>query len=159
MAASILAGEAQALLVVLGKRLERSGDEFFKAIGLSASQFEIMRILWQQDNLTLGELSHFCCCAPPNITGLIDRLEKKGLLRRTVDPEDRRIARIVLTEAGLKLREPTAQVIEEYLSIFQVFQPEELRQLVVSLKVLYRHLEGDRAEMFLEMLEKQPQSQ
>lgn len=147
-----LSGEAQALLVIIGKGLERRGDEFFKTIGLSASQFEILRILWQQDNLTIGELSQFCCCAPPNITGLVDRLEKKGLLRRTVDLGDRRISRIVLTEEGQKLREPTAQVVRKYLSIFQVFQPDELSELVGLLKMFYRHLEGEGADLFLEML-------
>ncbi|MGE5221566.1 MAG: MarR family winged helix-turn-helix transcriptional regulator [Omnitrophica WOR_2 bacterium] len=157
MAASPLSGEAQALLVIIGKRLEKSGDEFFKDIGLSASQFEIMRILWQQDNLTLGELSNFCCCAPPNITGLVDRLEKKGLLRRIADLKDRRIARIALTEAGRNLREPTAEVIERYLSLFQVFQPGELRELVRMLKLFYRHIEGEGAELFIDMLAKQSQ--
>jgi len=159
MTASTLSGEAQALLVIIGKRLGRSGDEFFKGIGLSASQFEIMRILWQQDHLTLGELSQFCCCAPPNVTGLVDRLEKKGLLRRTVDLEDRRIARIVLTEEGQKLREPTTKVIQKYLSPFQVFQPDELRELVGLLKLFYRHLEGEGADSFLEMLANQSHSQ
>ncbi len=155
MTASALSGEAQALLVMIGKRLERSGDEFFKEIGLSASQFEIMRILWQQDHLTLGELSEFCCCAPANITGLVDRLEKKGLLNRTPDPDDRRISRIVLTEAGRKLQEPTAQVIQKYLSLFEVFQPGELRELVRLLKLFYRHIEGEGADLFLEMLARQ----
>ena len=154
----VLSGEAQALLVTIGKRLERSGDEFFREIGLSASQFEIMRILWQQDHLTLGELSRICCCAPPNVTGLVDRLERKGLLRRAVDPKDRRVARIVLTDEGQKLREPTAKVIEKYLSLFQVFQLDELGEFIRLLKTFYRHLEGGGAEPFLQMLENQSQT-
>jgi DNA-binding MarR family transcriptional regulator len=152
MTASILAGEAQALLVIIGKRLERSGDAFFKEIGLSASQFEILRILWQQDQLTLGELSRLCCCAPANITGLVDRLEKKGLLRRTIDGEDRRIARICLTTEGQQLAEPTAQVVQQYLTAFDVFSPDELHELVGLLKKFYQHLEGEGAGWFLDML-------
>jgi len=152
MTASILPGEAHALLVVIGKRLERSADTFFKEIDLSAAQFDIMRFLWRQDHLTLGELSQFCGCAPANITGLVDRLEKKGLLERSPDPHDRRVARIALTEEGQKLREPTARIVEKYFAIFQVLEPEDLRVLVELLKKFYRRLEGQGADAFLEML-------
>ncbi len=152
MAASQLSGQAQALLVLLGRRLERSGDEFLKEIGLSASQFEIMRMLWRQDHLTLSELSILCGCAPSNITGLVDRLEKKGLLRRALDSEDRRVARIVLTEEGRKLKAPTGRIIQKYLATFDVFNSQELHTLVSSLEKLYRHLEGEAADVLLERL-------
>ncbi len=152
MTQSILSAEAQALLVMIGKRLERSGDEFFKEIGLSAAQFDIMRMLWQRDGLTLGDLSRLCCCAPANVTGLADRLEKKGLLRRAADAKDRRVSRIFLTEDGRKLREPTARVIEKYLALFQVLSTDELRKLVDTLKTLYRHLEGEGAEGYIELI-------
>lgn len=152
MPASVTAGEAHALLVMIGKRLEHSVGEYFNEIDLSPPQFEIMRFLWLRDHLTLGELSHYCGCVPANITGLVDRLEKKGLLKRVPVPGDRRVARISLTEAGKQLRDPAGKVMEQYLAIFQGLDQEELRSLVVLLKKLFRHLEGPGSGAFLEML-------
>ncbi len=42
---------------------------------------------------------------PSNITGLIDRLEARGLVERRPDPQDRRIKGLALTSAGARLRE------------------------------------------------------
>lgn len=42
-------------------------------------------------------------CEPSNITGLVDRLEKRGLVERLADPQDRRVKLIAPTEAGTEL--------------------------------------------------------
>jgi DNA-binding MarR family transcriptional regulator len=42
-------------------------------------------------------------CEPSNVTGLVDRLEKHGLVERRTDPQDRRIKLIAPTEAGTEL--------------------------------------------------------
>jgi DNA-binding MarR family transcriptional regulator len=39
-----------------------------------------------------------------NLTGLVDRLEQRGLVRRAADPQDRRVRQVALTEAGMRLR-------------------------------------------------------
>ena len=60
-------------------------------------------------------------CDTSNVTGIVDRLEDRGLVERRVDPRDRRVKRLVLTEEGEALRELLAVRLSE--------PPEPLRQL------------------------------
>lgn len=72
--------------------------------GLTAPQWAILAGLWEQDAQPLsavGAIFHF---DKPTTTGIVDRLEDKGLVRRVRDLEDRRITRVHLTKAGAQLR-------------------------------------------------------
>jgi DNA-binding MarR family transcriptional regulator len=68
---------------------------------------------------SFSELATALGCAKTNVTGLVDRLERRALLRREADAEDRRVTRVVLTEAGsaigVRLREEFAGSIAEHL--------------------------------------------
>jgi DNA-binding MarR family transcriptional regulator len=44
-------------------------------------------------------------CDPSNVTGLIDRIEDRGLVERVVDPADRRVRLLALTSGGRRVRE------------------------------------------------------
>jgi DNA-binding MarR family transcriptional regulator len=52
---------------------------------------------------TMGELAEMLCCDASNVTGIVDRLEARGIVQRQVVPGDRRVKRIVLTEDGRRL--------------------------------------------------------
>ncbi len=54
--------------------------------------------------LPMNELAAMLACDNSNVTGLVDRLEARGLVGRQASPEDRRIKRIVLTAAGSHMR-------------------------------------------------------
>lgn len=56
---------------------------------------------WQRP--ALGQLAHALGCDKTNVTGLVDRAAKKGLVRRAVDPKDRRVTRVDVTEEGRDL--------------------------------------------------------
>lgn len=53
--------------------------------------------------LSMGELADRLYCDASNITGIVDRLESRGLVDRQPDPTDRRVKRLVLTDAGRAL--------------------------------------------------------
>jgi MarR family transcriptional regulator, organic hydroperoxide resistance regulator len=55
--------------------------------------------------MTMRELAGELACDASNATGLVDRLEHRGLLERQADEGDRRIKRVCLTSAGRRLRE------------------------------------------------------
>jgi DNA-binding MarR family transcriptional regulator len=55
--------------------------------------------------LSMRELADRLGCDASNVTGIVDRLEERGLLERQVLPGDRRVKRLVLTEEGRALRE------------------------------------------------------
>jgi DNA-binding MarR family transcriptional regulator len=68
-------------------------------LGLSLRQFAALRGI-QEGASSPGELARLWQVTPAVITGIVDRLEVRGLVRREPDPDDRRRLRLVLTEAG-----------------------------------------------------------
>ncbi|HEX3621305.1 MAG TPA: MarR family transcriptional regulator [Acidimicrobiales bacterium] len=52
---------------------------------------------------TMGELADMLCCDASNVTGIVDRLEARGIVERQVVPGDRRVKRIALTGDGRRL--------------------------------------------------------
>lgn len=85
---------------------------FFARWELSPSQFNILNLLGgHADGLTQTALSQALITHRSNVTGLVDRLEKRGLLVRKAMPGDRRAYSVQLTGAGAKLVE---EILPEY---------------------------------------------
>jgi DNA-binding MarR family transcriptional regulator len=87
--------------------------EFFKAqkprfaemteeFDLSGSQLHALYLLGEPRSM--GELAQRLVCDASNVTGLVDRLESRGLIERRPGPGDRRVRMLVLTPAGEELR-------------------------------------------------------
>lgn len=77
---------------------------FFQQWELSPSQFNILNLLrGSSEGLTQIDLSRELITHRSNITGLIDRLEKRGLVQRKTSPFDRRVWRVSLTKDGSEL--------------------------------------------------------
>jgi DNA-binding MarR family transcriptional regulator len=72
---------------------------------LSPPQLFLLRRLEPGIPTPMSELATFFGCDASNITGLVDRLEARGVLERRVPAHDRRVKQIVLTKAGERLRE------------------------------------------------------
>jgi len=70
---------------------------------LSFAQAMALREL--DEPVPMRELASRLCCDASNVTGIVDRLEARGLVERRMAPDDRRVKRLVLTEAGHRLRE------------------------------------------------------
>jgi DNA-binding MarR family transcriptional regulator len=107
------------------------------------SQFDVVAHLVREKNgMTSVELSRRLLVTAGNITGLIDRMEKSGLVERRRHAGDRRTIRIHLTGKGRKLAE---RVIPKHSadieSIFAVLSDAEKNQLHKSLDKLIRSLE------------------
>jgi len=86
--------------------------EEFEGYDLTPRQFGILGFLWQEDGVTQAELSAKSSVDRTTMGGLIDRLEKEGLVARRSHPDDRRAYRICLTEKG-KALEPELTPLAE----------------------------------------------
>lgn len=75
--------------------------------------------LWNEDGLKVIELSRRAGLEPSTMTGLIDRMERDGLVMRVPDPEDRRVMKIFLTDAGRTIQDTLASNVDRVLT--QVF--------------------------------------
>lgn len=71
-----------------------------RTFGLTAQQIEMLCLLKQHDAPTFGRLAEYLGCDRANITGMADRLTRRGFVVREADPADRRVTRLRLTEAG-----------------------------------------------------------
>ena len=84
-------------------------DEF----NVTPAQYSILKCLWEQDNLSPKQLSQVLALDASTITGILDRLENKDLIRRVPSPADRRTLMIQLTDAGKALQTDIDRVIVE----------------------------------------------
>lgn len=84
--------------------LSRPLAQLLKADDLSPPQYNILRILrGSPDGLNCREIGNRMITRDPDITRLLDRLEKRGLIHRNRDTEDRRVVLARITAAGLHL--------------------------------------------------------
>jgi DNA-binding MarR family transcriptional regulator len=97
--------------------------------GLTPPQYHVLRTLWNKDGLALKELAEACNCTRATITGLIDSLENKGLVRRDPNPNDRRSLLAVLTSEGRVLQVQTEALEAVYQECCPGLEPHEFHQL------------------------------
>ncbi|MGE7993845.1 MarR family winged helix-turn-helix transcriptional regulator [Pseudomonas sp. NPDC089554] len=75
-----------------------------QALGLTYPQYLAMIVLWEQDGLTVGEISQRLITDPGSLTPLLKRLESEGLLKRIRSREDERVVLVQLTDKGRDLQ-------------------------------------------------------
>lgn len=78
----------------------REDNRHIRAMHLTPSQFDVIATLGDTDGMTCSELSEATLVTKGTLTGVLDRLEAKGLIRRDDVQGDRRCIRIRLTEKG-----------------------------------------------------------
>jgi DNA-binding MarR family transcriptional regulator len=104
---------------------------------LTPPQFGLLAFLWQQDGLTQVELSEKGQIDRTTIGGLIDRLEKNGLVERRQHPQDRRAYKIHLTDQGKRLEVPLSECAERSLTKFtKGLNGQEVAELCRMLEIL-----------------------
>jgi DNA-binding MarR family transcriptional regulator len=130
--------QADAFVAVVGvaEDLQRGFSDLFKAHDLSFAQYNVLRILRGAgpDGLTCGGVSERLVQHDPDVTRLLDRLEKRALIERHRDQKDRRVVRTAITPVGLELLaqldEPVDAVHEQQLGHFSDSQLTELIALL-----------------------------
>jgi transcriptional regulator, MarR family len=80
------------------------------ALGLTYPQYLAMLVLWEQDGLTVGEISQHLLTDPGSLTPLLKRLESEGLLQRNRSREDERVVLVQLTDKGRALQQQAREV-------------------------------------------------
>jgi DNA-binding MarR family transcriptional regulator len=102
-------------------------------------RFDLMSQLWRYpQGLKMNELSRHLMVTGGNVTGIVDPLEKAGLVERTAEPADRRACRVRLTPAGRKAFAEMARAHEgwivELLAGFSRREHAEIYKLLGRLK-------------------------
>src|SRR2546423_4092682 len=122
--------EALAALRIAGKSLRMMQERWAETHDLSEGRLGVMFRLLRVGDCQLGDLADELDSTPRNITGLVDHLERDGLVERLPDPQDRRSVRARLTPAGRQRIESIwEEGLEHQFEVGQGMSKEDLAQL------------------------------
>ena len=122
----------------------RVGTRHIESMGVTPAQFDVIAELGGTNGLTCVELGDATLITKGTLTGVLDRLESKGLLVRERVKGDRRATNIRLTRQGEALFKKTFPAHAEFLKPFfeQALTREEVKQMKVLLKKIRNSFEG-----------------
>jgi DNA-binding MarR family transcriptional regulator len=104
---------------------------------MTPPQFGLMGFLWQRDGLTQVELSEKSQVDRTTVGGLIDRLEKIGMVERQPHPQDRRAYQIRLTSKGKEMEQPLTEMAKRATARLTAgLKQEDIGELVRMLEIL-----------------------
>jgi MarR family transcriptional regulator, organic hydroperoxide resistance regulator len=106
-------------------RVPRVAAEF----ELSPMQAHVLRLLEPGTPLPMRTLARKLCCDASNVTGIVDRLEERGLVRRDAAPGDRRIKMLVVTDDGASVRRRIVKRLAEAPEPISSLSPDDQRAL------------------------------
>ena len=121
--------------LVSNKRLQ----DDLERLDLTPPQFYVLATIGYAGGLPFSEIGEKMMVTVSNLTGIVDRLEEKGLVTRERDARDRRVVRVRLTDKGSKVYKSTIPLFEK--SIAQVFSPldkSQQKELAYLLRKLIR---------------------
>jgi DNA-binding MarR family transcriptional regulator len=105
---------------------------------LSPAQCHVLHLIEPGRPMPMGRLAQTLACDASNVTGLVDRLESRGLVRRSPSASDRRVKVLDLTAKGSRLRDLLLDRMTAPPASLQRLTPAEQRALV---RILARLLE------------------
>ena len=88
------------LIYFTAQEIHNQAQKILQPLDLTLEQYHTLKILVINDGLTQCQLCREASKTPANMTRLLDRLEKKTLLARRADPNDRRASLVMLTDKG-----------------------------------------------------------
>ncbi|NJP08417.1 MAG: MarR family transcriptional regulator [Leptolyngbyaceae cyanobacterium RU_5_1] len=97
-------------------------EEHIRQLGLTVPQFDVICTLGNTPGMMMGQIAEKTLVTKGTLTGIVDRLEKKGLVRREVPPDNRRCFIVVLTVDG-------ERVFEEVFPAHIAYMKERLSSL------------------------------
>lgn len=126
--------------------LKKKADQFFAPFGLTDVQFNLMMLVKHQSGsesgLSQAQLSAMMLVNRANITSLVDRMEKTGLVERTDSPADRRYNIVKLTAKGKKLLDDVEPIYaKEIKKIMAALKDADQKKLISMLESVRANLD------------------
>jgi DNA-binding MarR family transcriptional regulator len=141
--------EAYLNLVRTADHLARELTALLKPYDLHSAQYNVLRILRGagSDGLPCGEIGARMVTYDPDITRLLDRLERRGLVTRSRGQEDRRVVLVRITQAGTTLLAKSdldSKLLDGHKRALGHLGKEELTRLIDTLESIRDRLEGQK---------------
>jgi len=139
-------------LFYLIKRVDKQFDQIERRLlqerpkidrrNITPPQFFVLRILWYEDGFPLKYLANLAKCSRSTMTGIIDTMEKNGLVMRVPNPKDGRSTLVNLTNIGKELRHYAPPLDTYMMEHCKEISKEELQMLILLFKKFANCLES-----------------
>ncbi|WP_102263781.1 MarR family winged helix-turn-helix transcriptional regulator [Mesobacillus jeotgali] len=124
--------------------IKQKGRELLSNYTITPPQFIALQWLFEDGDMTIGELSNKMFLACSTTTDLVDRMEKNELVVRVKDPNDRRVVRIHLLDEGERIIDEVIKKRQLYLQeVLKDFSGEEILSLKEGLGKLHQEMRGE----------------
>jgi len=122
-------------------RAQQSVHQLFKAevapFGVTPGQYAVLKCLWDENGQTAKQIADRLGLDASTVTGILDRMEQKGLIEKRVDPKDRRALKVLLTPKGEGLKDPLNEAIDsanrKALQGLSEEESETLRRILMNM--------------------------
>lgn len=133
--------EVYNLISRINKKFDKLQRRIIQKENLTKAQYSILQQLWKTDGVQFKTLADACCCSQSTITGIVDTMEKKEIVVRKKNPEDRRSMLVILTDKGNKLQKETPKINSILDNCCSGFDPDDIELLTILLKKLDKSIE------------------
>ena len=120
----------------------------FARFGLTEQQWRVLRVLWERDGRPLLALAEATLIQAPSLVGVVDRLQRDGLVRRRRSRHDRRVVRICLTGRGRNLESQVIPLVDAaYSHLERAVTGGEWATLLATLEKIAVHAAAANGEV------------
>ena len=116
------------------RKIHRYYESKLAPFNITPVQFYVLSALWDKDEMKFKDLAHRLDMDGSTLTGILDRMEKRGFIKRKEDPEDRRSILVCLTHKSMEIRPQMIEIAQDLDHEFRNKVPDE--EFMTLLKVL-----------------------
>jgi DNA-binding MarR family transcriptional regulator len=109
--------EFMRLLWAISHGMQKTSKHMARRLGLTGPQRLGLRLIGRFPGVAAGELAHLLRLHPSTLTGILERLERQGLIERRPDDNDRRRVHLFLSAKGQRANQPSAGTVEAAVKI------------------------------------------
>lgn len=119
------------LLIKASRQLKNKLDKALKPLDITAAQFSVIKQIQLSGFITAAEIAQRLGSDRPTISGIINRLEKKRIVFKIDNPEDKRSSYLQIDKGSNQLVDRITAISDELnVDIFLIYSEEEAKQLI-----------------------------
>ena len=126
-------------LYAASRKIINAYTPILKPLGITYTQFIVFMVLWENDNLAVGEIGARLHLDNGTLTPLLKKMEKEGFISRKRSPQDERTVIISLTKDGLKMKDKARDIPKKIKSCVNL-SSEDAGELY---RILYQLIDGE----------------
>ena len=125
-------------LYACSRKIVSSYTPYLKPLGLTYTQYVVFMVLWEKENVTVGQLGSTLHLDAGTLTPLLKNLEKEGYVTRQRSKEDERVTVVSITQKGNALKEQCKDIPLKLAAKGSPFTEEDVKELY---RLLYLFLD------------------